>query len=357
MNINLLKLVLLLVNSCIFLSSCIDPYDPGLTANDSKLVVEALLTNQNENHFVQLGRSAAYADEVNSLDKPVNGAVVWVEDKNKVRVDLTDSGLGKYKFPRGFRGVVGNSYQLHIKLIDGTEYISDLEPMIEPPVIEAIKSEFAYDETKEIYDRGSFKISIDTKDPISKGNYYKWNWRHYDPITTCELFSRQNGENGVRWFESKCCEKVCFQVTSCPNCININNDELLNGKLIKSQPIGSIPYESNSPYYLLVDQYAISKKVYEFWKSLKDQTSNVGGIFDTTPALIPGNIYNAKNPNDVAIGFFQVSGVSQKAVYINRAGQTRKPVARNVAITTGDPVPCQACESKDNHTTITPIGL
>lgn len=335
------------------LVGCIELYDPGLEATDDKLVVEGLLTNQNEAHYIYLSRSAAYKDNANVLDKPVDGAEVWLSDELKTKTNLVNFGNGKYVFPRNFKGKVGKTYQLNIKLADGNEYISEPQTMTEPPDIENVEAVFEYDTRKIIYDRGSFRIDITTKDPTGKGNYYKWNWRNFKPINICNYFSRTT-QGGVVWYEQKCCEKVCFEITTCKNCINILSDERVNRRMISNNPIGNIPYESTSPYYLLIDQYAMSKSMFEFWSSLKNQTGNVGGIFDTTPAKIPGNIYNVKNKNEQAIGYFQVSGVKQKVMMINRGGQSRLPVPRTIVDLSYLPAACQACEAKDNHTTIIP---
>jgi hypothetical protein len=65
---------------------------------------------------------------------------------------------------------------------------------------------------------------------------------------------------------------------------------------------------------------SLSRDAYNYWSSVDAQANNSGGIFDTAPATIRGNIKNLKDATAPMLGFFQVSAVTQKVVYIQRIG-------------------------------------
>lgn len=341
---------------CLFIHSCIEKYDPKLTADKSRLVVEGLLTDKAVPHTVQLSYSVGYNSNESSFSKTISGANVWITEDNIIKATLSQLDYGKYVTPLSFVAKAGKTYQLHIKLPDGRQYASDAELMVKPSPIDSVYSEFAYDPTKALQNRGSFKLYVSTKDPKNQTNYYQWTWYNYKRIKECNRFNRSFGQAGQITYTQECCEKDCWQINTCPSCIFLASDALVNGNSLGKQPIGSIPFESTKLYYLLVEQRAISQKMYQFWKNLEDQTRNVGGIFDASPATIRGNINNIKDPTDFAIGYFQVSGITNKVTLIDRRKATEKPYPAAPNNTATTPIECQPCKDAANHTATKPEG-
>jgi Domain of unknown function (DUF4249) len=347
---------LIAIIACFAIYGCIEKYDPKLTADTPRLVVEGLLTDKNVPHTVQLSYAVAYNNTENSFSKPIAGATVWITEDKVVKATLLSAEYGKYITPTGFVAKVGKTYQLFIKLPDGKQYNSDPEPMIAPPPIDSVYSEFVYDPTKALQNRGTFKLYVSAKDPKDQTNYYQWTWYNYKRIKECNRFNRSVGQAGQVIYSQECCERDCWQINGCASCIFLASDALLNGKSLGKQPIGSIPYESTKLYYLLVEQRYISQKIYQFWKNLEEQTRNVGGIFDASPATIRGNINHSTDANDYAIGYFQVSGVRTKVTIIDRSKATEKPNPLKLSDTPTVPIECQPCNAAANHTSTRPEG-
>ena len=59
-------------------------------------------------------------------------------------------------------------------------------------------------------------------------------------------------------------------------------------------------------------QYSISKKEYDFWDSMKKINDKGGDIFAYQPFPVISNVHNVNNPNELVLGYFQVSAVTQK---------------------------------------------
>jgi hypothetical protein len=67
-----------------------------------------------------------------------------------------------------------------------------------------------------------------------------------------------------------------------------------------------------------MNRYSLTQKAYNFWNLVHEQTQLVSdGIANSSVPLI-GNVYNANNPDDYALGYFQVSAYTQASVTINR---------------------------------------
>ena len=71
-----------------------------------------------------------------------------------------------------------------------------------------------------------------------------------------------------------------------------------------------------SEYSILVKQYCISKDEYDFWDNLKQVNESGSDIFAKQPFPVISNIHNINNPKERVLGFFQVSAVKQKRMFI-----------------------------------------
>jgi hypothetical protein len=72
---------------------------------------------------------------------------------------------------------------------------------------------------------------------------------------------------------------------------------------------------------MLVKQYSLSQDEYNYWEKLKNVSQNVGGLYDVTPMTISSNIKCMNNPDEIILGYFSVSAVSQKRLFIKERFQ------------------------------------
>ena len=157
-------------------------------------------------------------------------------------------------------------------------------------------------------------------------------------------------------FEGFFCCSPCWSVEPCIGCIYIASDAFANGSLIARQSIGSVPYDSRDPYYIVIEQQSLSRDAYTYWKTVKDQSSNSGGIFDAPPTFIKGNMTNPTDKNEIVLGFFSVSSVATKAFYLDRS-QTFEPFGTvQVRAPTVFSANCEVCREGPLRTNIKPEG-
>jgi hypothetical protein len=69
-------------------------------------------------------------------------------------------------------------------------------------------------------------------------------------------------------------------------------------------------------YSILVKQYSISQKEYNFWNNLKKVSEAGGDIFNSQPYPVISNIHNVNDATEMVLGYFEVSAVSQKRIFI-----------------------------------------
>jgi hypothetical protein len=69
-------------------------------------------------------------------------------------------------------------------------------------------------------------------------------------------------------------------------------------------------------YSILVNQYSLNEDEFSYWEKLQNISDNAGGLYDVTPMVIPSNIYNIDDPEEIILGYFSVSAVASKRIFI-----------------------------------------
>jgi hypothetical protein len=69
-------------------------------------------------------------------------------------------------------------------------------------------------------------------------------------------------------------------------------------------------------YTILVNQYSLNEDEYLYWEKIQNIVGNVGGLYDVIPASVPSNIRCIEVPDEKVLGYFSVSAISSKRIYI-----------------------------------------
>jgi Domain of unknown function (DUF4249) len=292
---------------------CVSKYDPKITENTPKLVVDGLITDQPGPYQIRLQYSYPYTNQTSV--RTIGGATVEISDDKGTTEKLIDRGQGLYETAaNGIRGEVGRKYTISIKTPEGKKYVS--QPELLKPVAEFGRVYTEFQETSSPTLRGHFNVFLDVKDSETPNDFYRWKWTHYEDISYC-LKTVTSGPAGVIRTRNKCCEP-CWQVEACNGCVILANDRLTNGKTITRIPLGKIPYDNKTGYFMLFEQYSLTPEAYQFWNSVESQINNSGGIFDLPPATVNGNIACTSHPEDQVLGYFGASSVVYKPLYVAR---------------------------------------
>lgn len=337
-------LVLLLTNSCI------DPYEGEINFSGSKLIVEGVVTDAYAPYRVKISQSVAY----NSTDGnvPVQDAVVFVRDDKGQTFPFTHANRGVYfSDPQQFRGEPGRAYTLVVKTRDGKTIQSQPELLLKAPEID---SAFTLPETStslQGVQHTQFGGILRFKEPVSNGDFYRVNYARYEGEEFCK--TKIVGEFAVA-FKNPCCI-ACWKVTPCRGCILLLSDNLLNGNSVDYR-FGSIPYDSQDDYFVLLELSRISRTTYQFWKTASTQVNNTGGIFDAPPAALPGNLYNPEDEAEQVLGIFSATGLTRKGIYLKRNYLQFYPPEPPVSFPTQVLPECVECLESLNRTRFMPPG-
>ena len=303
MKLKLLPLLLLAV-----ISGCVDEVQLPARSVASRLVVEGLVTNEKPPYTVKLTFTGQYNSLIYGQNEiPVNGATVSITEIGGRTVILSQDALTPayyWMYDSTFVGQSGKSYQLKIILPGGETYISEPELLNPVSEIDRIYAEYRPRADAEVYTPDHYQILLDTKDPASAGNYYRWSGYGYVPRLS-------TGEPIGFGFCCKWCWVPVYGSRS-----EVLSDVLVNGNSISRRPIMLSPVYYVGRHYIEVRQYSLTKSAYQFWVKFEEQRKRTGSLFDPLPASIEGNVHREDDANVLALGYFGSSGVSTRRLTI-----------------------------------------
>ena len=297
----------LLILVCI-ISSCVNEVQLPARSVESRLVVEGTITNEAPPYAVKLTFTGVYNSLIYGQNEiPVNGAIVSITEIGGRTVLLDqDPVTPLYYWMRdsSFVGKVGKSYQLSVQLSDGKTYISQPDLLNAVPEIDRIYAEFSEREEADFFNPDHYQILLDTKDPSTTGNYYRWSGYSFVPRTS-------TGEPIGMGF---CC-RYCW-IPSYGSGSDVLSDVYVNGNNISRRPVLASPIYYPGRQYIEIKQYSLTKSAYQFWVKFEEQRKRNGSLFDPLPASIEGNMYKEDDPNTLALGYFGSSAVSKRRIVI-----------------------------------------
>ncbi len=360
---------LIILLSFLSVIACVEPFDPALKSDAQRLVIESQLTTKLDFQYVYLTYDAPYNSDVSVFKDYVADAKVTLKDNlgneftffdDPAQTNIVKVARGyNYRSVNKIQLVVGRTYQLFVETFDKKKYESTPEKVTAVPKIEKVTSEFVEIKPPAFLksERGEYKVSVNVKDSPSEKNYYKWDWYSIKKIDWCREYTVGNAA-GTLSYVQPCCE-TCYEKTVCTNCLELANDRLIDGNSF-NRLITKVPYDDNSNYYLVINQYSISENAYKFWNTVKEQSKNSGGLFDPTPKSIKGNFRNINNANEEVLGYFTVSDVHEEVIIIDRNRSSPKPFFieryESPFWVKLPPSQCFACNESYNRSKFAPKG-
>jgi hypothetical protein len=321
------------IRPCLFcvafiICSCIEPFRPELNNRDTvnQLVVEGMITDEKGPFKIRITKSGP-VDKLYSPE-PITGADVMIYDNKGNSWQLTDNQNGWYETEdKDLKGIPGNIYTLKITDGEGNSFESTPELMQEVPDIDSVYCE---EVTHPRFDNGVtveenwLNILLDTHDPSGSTKY--WFWR-FEETWEIRMLNYVHVLHGSRDSPDKYYSKeyvnidpekeVCW-VTMPSASVLVKStansmESSIKGYLI--QPLGPGQDKLYIRYSILIKQYSLSRELYHYWDELKKLNEDAGGIYNTLPAPVYGNIQSVEGSKKV-LGYFSASSVKTKRIFI-----------------------------------------
>ena len=288
-------------------TGCVTSYTPVNIENEQALVVEGLITDQPGVYTMEISLSTPLWGS--GMKAAMTGCTVWITDDNGGRFDLTEGEkFGTYLTdPATFRGEAGRTYTLHIianERLGNLYYESYPTKMIATPPVDSVYYE------KRMFNQPGFgavegcQIFLDTHDPEGECRFYKWEYNETWEFSLPDNFTVLN--------------KTCWQSENSTRILIKNSSSLENERIIRfplltiSNPVDRLSVK----YSLLVNQFSLNENEFYYWQKIKKMTEETGGLYDVIPASISSNIYCPDDITRKVLGYFSVSAVKSKRIFI-----------------------------------------
>jgi hypothetical protein len=364
--------ILLLFSFVIFVTSCIDPYDLKYNLDNSVLIIDGVITDTPGEQTIIIKESIPNGDGNSSTVFGLEKALVEIEVNGTEKVLFTESKTtkGNYDGPKNFKADLNKTYRLLVTTAQGKKYQSSLEKIKPGNEIKKVYQQFeVVGKPIDKNFKASHKIYLDTDDPPAKGNNYQWKWRLFEAQDICRTCEKQE-RYYPNPYPGRCikdlpnfaretiydyqCNGKCWEIIHSLD-QNILNDEFSNGKTITGRLVADIPlYQFNTGALIEISQQSIDDRAYKYMKILIDQYQNTGGLADTPPVSLIGNISALDGSKTPVAGYFKVVDESIFRYWIDRSdignaelkvvgllgGREKKPEPAGVDTTRPPLAPC-----------------
>lgn len=302
----------------LFLNSCVDEYWPDVNKYDDLLVIEGGITNEDPPYTIKISKSSPI-DTVKYL--PFTGCVLKIFSENGENEVLTETENGVYLTSEtGIKGEIGTKYKLSISTPNSKEYESSYEKLIKPVEIDRVYVEVETQGNSDYdHDLIGYQFYVDTKETQQDTNYYLWQMEatyHFQSDYNIRWYY----DGRVRPFNPSDSLFNCWSSYKVNNIFTFNTTSLLGNKL-EHFPLNFVNTETRQltkRYSLLVHQFTISKKAFQFWNAIEKQNSESGSLYAHQPYQIRGNVKNINDEDEPVLGYFMVSGVNSKRIFVDK---------------------------------------
>ena len=297
--------IIIIITFILSTSSCITQFIPETDEYRNIIVIEGLLTNEERSNTIKISRTRPI--DVSGVSSPLINAFVDIIDDDGNHYIVPEKRPGIYSTDSlVFRGVSGRKYKLRVQTEDQI-FESDLMLMGEVPPIDSLYAKFNfYDDGYEYPPLYAYDVFFDSEDPQNTNRYYRWTYE--------EVW-----EYHLPWHYPPPSKSICW-VTEHSNDIIIKNTSAMESGRIKEYPLVYLDNRSSEKlshkYSILLKQYSISEQEYLYWENMKKIRDDIGGLYDPIPMSIKGNIHSVNDPKTNVLGFFSVSSVAAKRLFI-----------------------------------------
>ncbi len=310
--------IFICVFSVILLIACTEPFDPVISSPDDVMVVEGLVTNVKGSNFVRLFMTSSFNEGVQ--DRPVRHARVVVTDQDLKQVVFNENAPGLYVAPDGFAGQVGHTYELEIETSDGEVYRSGRQTIVQGIKLEELAVEFTHEEmpVENVFGVVEYKQVPGLKFFVDIENYDLSSPRmRFENQTLVQYVLEESDPQRANDPDLSYCRRKLAIDTKVNVAVPFN--EYASGRNLQHElvfmPIPLTFYGGSDDWNfrridrraVIVRQFTLNEESYAFYKSLYEQMSAEGRIFDPIAAQLRGNVACVTDPDRLVMGHFEAS--------------------------------------------------
>ena len=306
--------------------SCVEPFEPELREVQDLMVISGVITDRAGEHTVEISRSSPYNTPA---FQPVTGCVVAVEDERGEIHSYEEQEPGIYRtdLPASFLAV-GKSYALRVLAPDGTSYRSDYDTLLACPPVDSVYYEVMRQPTNDP-DRTLYGLQFYSDLSGTKGmtGNFRWvleeTWEYKSAYTSTYIWQ---GEELPELLYADTVS-TCYMTGRIPSVFTATTRSL-SGNGIRRNPLNYVSNETprlHVRYSLLVEQQSLTNGAFGYWDRLKALSQETGGLYETQPPVVTGNVFNTEDPEERVLGYFYATQPRQKRIFVGSGFEFTTP--------------------------------
>jgi len=302
----------------LLLKGCIEPYYPDVGNTQHSIVIYGTLTDKEGYHYIHVSRSVPFNSSENI---PVQNCIVEIFDnfRNTIQFYESEPGLYEQWIDQEFLET-GRKYKLRVTAGDSI-YESRYETMLACPPVDNVYFEIEKKETADpenpLY---GIQFYTDLNTQTGDAKNYRWEleetWEYHSEYLIKIYW---NGREMIYLPVGSDSLFFCWDSGSIYE-IYTGSIKNITTNILSRIPLNYVSNETSRlkvKYSLLVKQYSLSDTAYDYWSQLQKFSQETGGLYETQPPQIRGNIFNINNNNEIVLGNFNVSGFSEKRIFVS----------------------------------------
>ncbi|MEJ7646291.1 MAG: DUF4249 domain-containing protein [Chryseolinea sp.] len=297
---------ILFYTSLLGVVGCIEPFVPdNISQPEGIIVIDGFVNTTAQTASVAISHANALTSS-SEVEREL-GASVIIEKENSTQYTLAEKGNGIYQL-EGINFDKVSRYRLLVTTSNGSSYFSDYIELTATPPIDSV--------TWRAKEEG-IEILVNTHDQNENSKYFRWTyeetWEYNAPFFSS--YKMVNGEAFERAQDDRIYN--CWDSHKSTG-ILVANSIRLSSNIISDFPLTFVSASSiklNNRYSILVQQQTLTKEAYEFWSQLEKTSEDLGGLFDSQPYQLLGNIHSESNAD--VLGYFSGGLVSEERIFID----------------------------------------
>jgi hypothetical protein len=293
----------------ILLVGCIEPYPaPDTGVDTSILVVDGFINATDKSAIVKITNAVPLAAE--DVYPPERGAYVTIHSENGDSFTLIEGDAGIYS-ASGLSVDFNTKYQLNIHTSDNRDIVSDYISVMQTPPIDSVTWR---------PEEAGVTILVNTHDESNGSRYYHWDyietWEYHAPWAA--PYRKRNGT--VIQLPPEEVPYYCYKTVPSTK-VSVTSTTRLSEDVVRDFPLTYMEVGSSRIsvlYSILVRQRVIDKAEFEFLQALQRVTESVGGLFDSQPYEILGNVHSS-DPSVPVLGYFSGGAMDEQRLFLRRS--------------------------------------
>jgi len=299
------KITPLVLVILLMLTSCIQRYDPVITrADERKYVVTGGVNSGDTVQHINISLASLLS---NPMYIPVSSCVVKIIDGKGNSYSAKDVFDGNYEtiIPES-ELVTGNIFKVDIQVQGGDHIVSDFDEIQDCPEVDSVY----YMLQEPSFDINHFNgMGIRFYVNLNAENFTCRNYRFEATETWKYSANFADSEHDTCWVTSNI--RSIFTVSTKNQTENIY--KLLPLNFVDNYSSQRLRYK----YSLLINQFSLSEAAFNYWDKMRRNNEEQGGLYESQPFGVNGNLHNLSDPAMKVLGFFEASTRRTKRIFVS----------------------------------------